>query len=73
MKMKRRNKKHILLPAVLLIYVAILAIITYPGYKASGNWSEYFSVIGISLLLVVLLFFILKRKQKIREQFNKKD
>ncbi|MBK5194508.1 MAG: LPXTG cell wall anchor domain-containing protein [Proteiniphilum sp.] len=71
--MKRKNKKQILLPVVLLIYVAILAIMTYPGYQASGNWHEFLSVIGISLLLAVLLFFILKRKQKIREQFNKKD
>lgn len=71
--MKRKNKKQILLPVVLLIYVAILAIMTYPRYQASGNWNEFLSVIGISLLLAVLLFFILKRKQKIREQFTKKD
>ncbi|NLY23707.1 MAG: LPXTG cell wall anchor domain-containing protein [Bacteroidales bacterium] len=71
--MKRKNKKHILFPAALLIYVTVLAVITYPRYRESGDWNEYYSVIGISLLLAVLLFFILKRKQKIREQFTKKD
>jgi len=71
--MKRRIKKHILFPVVLLIYVALLGIMTYPRYHASGNWSEYYSVIGVSLLLAVLLFFILKRKQKLRERFTKKD
>ena len=71
--MKRRIKKYILFPAVLLIYVAILAIMTYPRYVVSGDWREYYSVIGVSLLLAVLLFFILKRKQKIREQFTNKD
>ena len=71
--MKRRIKKHILFPVVLLIYVVLLGIMTYPRYQASGNWSEYYSVIGVSLLLAVLLFFILKRKQKLRERFTKKD
>jgi LPXTG-motif cell wall-anchored protein len=71
--MPRNNKKHILLPAILLVYVAILAIVSYPRYKESGEWNEYYAVIGVSLLLAVLLFFILKRRKKIREQFNKKS
>lgn len=71
--MMRKNKNYILFPSVLLIYVAILAVMTYPRYKVSGNWNEYLSVIGISLLLAVLLFFILKRKQHIRDRFTKKD
>jgi LPXTG-motif cell wall-anchored protein len=53
--------------------VAILAIVSYPRYKESGEWNEYYAVIGVSLLLAVLLFFILKRRKKIREQFNKKS
>ena len=68
--MPRNNKKHILLPAILLVYVAILAIVSYPRYEESGEWNEYYAVIGVSLLLAVLLFFILKRRKKIREQFN---
>ena len=71
--MPRNNKKHILLPAILLVYVAILAIVSYSRYKESGEWNEYYAVIGVSLLLAVLLFFILKRRKKIREQFNKKS
>ncbi|WP_298648671.1 LPXTG cell wall anchor domain-containing protein [uncultured Proteiniphilum sp.] len=71
--MSRKIKKHILFPAVLLIYFTIMAVMAYPRYKASGNWSEYFGIIGISLLLALLLFFILKRKQKIRDRFSKKD
>lgn len=71
--MTRRNKNYILLPSALLIYVAILAIMTYPKYKVSGNWNEYLSVLGISVVLTVLLFFILKRKQKTRDKFNKKE
>ncbi|MBF6627280.1 MAG: LPXTG cell wall anchor domain-containing protein [Proteiniphilum sp.] len=71
--MKGNNRKHILFPALLLVYVTVLAFITYPRYEASGDWNEYYAVIGVSLLLAVLLFFILRRKQKIRERFNKKE
>ena len=72
-RMNRKIKKHFLFPAVLLIYLAIMAYISYPRYKESGNWNEYFTVTGISVLLVVALFFLLKRKQQIRERFTGKD
>ena len=71
--MSRRVKRHILFPLALLIYFAFMAVLAYPRYKASGNWGEYFTVIGVCILLALLLFFILKRKQKIRDKFSKKD
>lgn len=71
--MSRKIKKQFLFPAALLIYLAIMAYISYPRYKESGNWGEYFAVTGISVLLVVLLFFLLKRKQQIRDRFTGKD
>ncbi|MCE5205637.1 MAG: LPXTG cell wall anchor domain-containing protein [Porphyromonadaceae bacterium] len=71
--MKQKIKKQFLFPAVLLIYVAIMAYMSYPRYKESGNWNEFLTITGISLLLVVLLFFILKRKQQIRDRFTRKD
>lgn len=71
--MSRKIKRHILFPLVLLVYFAIIAVMAYPRYKASGEWAEYFGIIGVSLLLALLLFFILKRRQKIRDRFSKKD
>jgi hypothetical protein len=71
--MNRKIKKQFLLPAALLIYLGIMAYVSYPRYKESGNWSEYFTVTGISVLLVVLLFFLLRRKQQIRDRFARKD
>lgn len=71
--MSRKIKRHILFPVVLLVYFAVMAVMAYPRYKASGNWGEYFGVIGVSLLLALILFFILKRRQKIRDRFSKKD
>lgn len=71
--MSQKIKRHILFPLVLLVYFAIMAMMAYPRYKASGEWSEYFGIIGMSLLFALLLFFILKRRQKIRDRFSKKD
>ncbi|MEA4916647.1 LPXTG cell wall anchor domain-containing protein [Proteiniphilum sp.] len=71
--MSRKIERHILLPVALLLYFAVMAAMAYPRYKVSGNWGEYFGVIGVCLLFALLLFFILKRRKKIRARFSKKD
>lgn len=71
--MKQRAKRHILLPIALLLYTAIMAIFAYPRYQEEQNWKEYFLIIGIGVVLAILLFFVLKRRQRIRDNFTKKD
>ncbi|WP_294080673.1 DUF3309 family protein [Proteiniphilum sp. UBA5384] len=71
--MSRKFKRYIVFPAVVLVYLVIMAVMAYPRYKASGEWTEYFGIIGISLLLALLLFFILRKRDKIRDRFSKKD
>ncbi len=68
--MKRKIKRHILIPLLLLVYVTIMVVMAFPKYQESGNWNEFFMILGISLLLIVLLYFIYKRKEKIRDKFN---
>lgn len=71
--MARKIKRHILLPIIFLLYFAVMAVMAYPRYEATGNWSEYFLVIGICLLLVLFLFLILKRRQKVRDRYFKNN
>ncbi len=68
--MKRRLEKQLLLPLVLVCYALIMGILAYPRYRTSGNWGEYFTIIGITLLLALLLHFLLKRRQYIRNRFK---
>ncbi len=71
--MTKKFKRHVVLPAALLLYLVVMAVMAYPKYEASGKWGEYFLVIGISLLVLVMLFIILKRRNKMRSRFSDKE
>lgn len=61
-------KRSTLIPAVLLVYLAVMAGIGYPEY-AAGRTSAlyYFGIIAITLVVLVLLHFSLKRREKYRD------
>lgn len=65
-------KKSTYLPIVLLVYLLVMAVVGLPILKA-GEYLRYFSVFGISLLVIVLLHFTLKRKEQLRERRRKED
>lgn len=70
--MKQKGKRYILLPSLLVIYTLVMAVIAYPRYQESGKWMEYIIVLSGSLLIALLLYFILKKKQKLRDKFSGK-
>lgn len=61
-------KRSTLIPAVLLVYLAVMAAIGYPEY-AAGRTSAlyYFGIIAITLVVLVLLHFSLRRREKYRD------
>lgn len=67
------RKRHNFLPSLLLIYTLVMAVIAYPKFKESGNWVEYLTIIGGCILIAFVLYFILKRKQKLRDKFSGKN
>ena len=67
------RKRHNFLPSLLLIYTLVMAVIAYPKYKESGTWVEYLTIIGGCILIAFVLYFILKRKQKLRDKFSGKN
>lgn len=71
--MKRKNKKHVLLPAALIVYMICMAVIAYPNYQKRDNMDEFFLIVGIGLLLPIILYFVLRRKQKVKDRFMKND
>ncbi|MGM9870520.1 MAG: hypothetical protein ACI31E_01845 [Muribaculaceae bacterium] len=62
-------KKHIIIPAVLLIYLGVMSYIGYPEYK-SGHFTPlyYFGIIGLCLCIIVLLHFFIKKREQLRHE-----
>lgn len=64
-----RAKKSTVLPFVLLVYLGIMAYIGWPAY-ANGQTSplQYFGIIGLTLAIIILLHFSLKRRERLRRE-----
>lgn len=51
-------KKTVLIPAMLLVYLIVMATLGYPDFaRGKSSAAEYFGTIAISLLAIVLLYF----------------
>lgn len=68
-----KNKKHIVLPVALAVYAIALGVISIPRYRESGKWGELIVILSVSLLLAVLLYFTLKKRQRLRDKFKNPD
>ena len=55
-----------------VIYLAVMAYFGR-GMLLSGNYWEYFSIIGVTLLVIFILRWAMKRREKIREERRKKQ
>lgn len=64
---QHKFKKSTYLPVALLIYFGYM---TYPGrgYFYGGEYFYYFGIIAICLIVIVLLHFSLKRREKLRDE-----
>ncbi len=61
------KNKPIIIPLALLIYLGVMSYIGLPLYH-EGNYLKYFGIIGGSLLVIILLHFSLKRREKLRRE-----
>ena len=58
-----KTKKSTWQPLLLLVYLMVMAYVGR-GQVAAG---KYFGVMGVSLLVIVLLHFTLKRKERLKK------
>ena len=61
--------RALVIPLVLAVYLAVMAAIGYPAYL-DGRTSplQYFGVIGLTILIIILLHFNLKRRERLRRE-----
>jgi hypothetical protein len=70
------KKKHIILPLILLIYLAIMAYHTYPGHKPESegiSFSRYYITLGVEFIIIVALSFFLKKKNDNKNKYKDKN
>ncbi|MDL2224510.1 hypothetical protein LJB92_04270 [Bacteroidales bacterium OttesenSCG-928-M06] len=65
-------KKHIILPLVLLIYLAFMAYYFYPGKEGNGELSfiQYYITIGVTLVIIIALYFFQKKKDQNKKKYK---
>ena len=64
---KSKIKRSVIFPVIMLAYLAVMAWIGRDNLT-QGNYLRYFSIIGVSLIIIVLLYFSLRRKEKLQKQ-----
>ena len=67
----KKVKKSTIIPLALLIYLAFMSYIGLPYYHA-GDYLYYFGIIGGTLIIIIILHFLLKKREKIREEQDSK-
>lgn len=63
----KKPKRYVIIPLLMLCYLAVMAYVARQRL-ADGEYLYYFGVIGISLLIIIALYFSLKKKEKYRQQ-----
>ncbi len=60
-------KRSTIIPLALLAYLGVMSYVGYPIYE-EGNYLKYFGIIGCTLLIIVLLHFALKKRERLRRE-----
>ncbi len=60
-------KRSTIIPLALLAYLGVMSYIGLPKYYA-GDYFGYFGIIIGTLIVIVLLHFALKRRERLRQE-----
>ena len=65
--MKTKFKLSVILPLLLLVYLLLMAYLGRQRF-CNGHYLYYFGIIGIGLVIIIALYFVLKKKEQLRRQ-----
>lgn len=60
-------KRSVVIPIILLIYLAVMSYIGRGEFQ-QGHYLYYFGIIGSTLVVIVLLHFFLKKRERLRQE-----
>lgn len=63
----KRIRKSVFIPVLLLVYLAVMA---YMGREKlfAGSYLEYFGILVVTLVCILVLFFTLRKQEEVRER-----
>ena len=64
---KSKIKRSVVFPLIMLAYLGVMAWIGRDRLE-KGEYLYYFGIIGVSLLIIVLLYFSLRKKEQLRDR-----
>ena len=64
---KSKIKRSVVFPIILLAYLAAMAWVGRDRLER-GEYLYYFGIIGIGLIIIVLLYFSLRKKEQLQQR-----
>jgi hypothetical protein len=64
--MKRIN----IITGALLVYLVMMSVFGWPGKKPDPDYLQYFLVLGVSLVTIIVLRFLQIHRHKMREKLK---
>ena len=69
MSKKIKIKRSVVFPLIMLAYLAVMAWLGRDRLER-GEYLYYFGIIGVGLIIIVLLYFSLRKKEKLPPQYG---
>ena len=66
-------KKINITTIALLVYLIVMSIIGWPGNNPGNSYTEYFLMIGATLVIIILLRYLQVKLLIMRDKWNKDD
>lgn len=72
-RIKTNMKKINITTIALLVYLIVMSIIGWPGNNPGNSYTEYFLMIGATLVIIILLRYLQVKRLRMRDKWNKDD
>lgn len=63
-------KKINITTGVLFIYLIVMSVWGWPGKQPEPDWVQYFSVMGVSIVVILLLRYLQVKRMKMRNKWK---
>ena len=63
-------KKINITTIALLVYLIVMSIIGWPGNNSGNNYTEYFLMIGATLVIIILLRYLQVKRLRMRDKWK---